>query len=66
MTTNNLRTANKIVLSKWEFYESAYLINFDVNLFGSPPQCPDRFCNPPSLLSSGYRGSFPGGKAIGA
>jgi hypothetical protein len=30
--------------------------------------CPrsDRFWGPPSLLSNGYRGSFPGGKAAGA
>jgi hypothetical protein len=27
---------------------------------------PDRLCGPPSLLSNGYRGSFPGGKAAGA
>jgi hypothetical protein len=27
---------------------------------------PDRFCEPPSLLSNGYRGLFSGGKAAGA
>jgi hypothetical protein len=27
---------------------------------------PGRLCVPPSLLSSGYRGSFPGVKAAGA
>jgi hypothetical protein len=34
--------------------------------FLSSPQRPDRFCGPPSVLSTGYRaGSFPGGKAAG-
>jgi hypothetical protein len=27
---------------------------------------PDRPWGPPNLLSNGYRGSFPGGKAVGA
>jgi hypothetical protein len=31
----------------------------------SSPRRPDRFWSPPSLLSNGYRGSFPGGKAAG-
>jgi hypothetical protein len=30
--------------------------------FSSNLLCPDRLWGPPSLLSSGYRGSFPGGK----
>jgi hypothetical protein len=33
--------------------------------FSSPPR-PDRFCGPPSLLSNGKRGNFPGGKTAGA
>jgi hypothetical protein len=32
--------------------------------FSSPPR-PNRFWGPPSLLSSGYQGFFPGGKAAG-
>jgi hypothetical protein len=31
--------------------------------FSSSPLCPDRLWSPPSLLSNGYRGPFPGGKA---
>jgi hypothetical protein len=31
--------------------------------FFPSPRLPDRFCGPPYLLSNGYRGSFPGGKA---
>jgi hypothetical protein len=31
----------------------------------SSPRRPDRFCGPPNLLSNGYRGSYPGGKATG-
>jgi hypothetical protein len=34
--------------------------------FFSSPQRPDRFRSPPSLLSNGYRGPFPGDKAVGA
>jgi len=34
-------------------------------LFSSPPH-PDRLWGPPSLLSNGYQGSFPGGKAAEA
>jgi hypothetical protein len=34
-------------------------------LFSSPRRA-DRFWGLPSLLSNGYRGSFPGGKAAGA
>jgi hypothetical protein len=30
------------------------------------PRRPDRFWGPPSLLSNGYRGRFPRGKAAGA
>jgi hypothetical protein len=29
------------------------------------PQCLYRLCGPPSLLSNGYRGPFPGGKVTG-
>jgi hypothetical protein len=32
----------------------------------SSPRHPDRLWGPPSLLSNGYGGSFPGGKAAGA
>jgi len=32
--------------------------------FSSPP-CPNRLWGPSSLLSNGYRGCFPGGKAAG-
>jgi hypothetical protein len=35
------------------------------SIFTSPSR-PDRLCGPPSLLSNGYRGPFPGGKAAGA
>jgi len=28
--------------------------------------CPDRLCSSPTLLSNGYRGSFPTNKAAGA
>jgi hypothetical protein len=31
----------------------------------SSPRRPDRFLGRPSLLSNGYRGFFPGGKAAG-
>jgi hypothetical protein len=34
--------------------------------FFSSPRRPDRLWDPSSLLSSGYRGSFPGGKAAEA
>jgi hypothetical protein len=30
------------------------------------PRRSDRFLGPPNLLSNGYQGSFPGGKAVGA
>jgi hypothetical protein len=33
--------------------------------FLSAPQCPDQFWGPPSLLSMGTEGSFPGCKASG-
>jgi hypothetical protein len=32
----------------------------------SSPRRPDRLWGPPSILSNGYRGSFPGGKATGS
>jgi hypothetical protein len=32
----------------------------------SSPHCPDRLWGPPNLLSNGYQGSFPRGKAAGA
>jgi hypothetical protein len=31
-----------------------------------PPELKTRLCGPPSLLSNGYRGPFPQGKAAGA
>jgi hypothetical protein len=30
----------------------------------SAPRCPDRFWGPPSLLSNGHLGLFPGSKAV--
>jgi hypothetical protein len=46
-------------------------INSCIILFGNPPKGmsfshrSDRPCGPPSLLSNGYRGDLPGGKAAG-
>jgi hypothetical protein len=41
------------------------LVPIGSSIFSSPRRS-DRFWGPPSLLSNGYRGSFPGGKAAGA
>jgi hypothetical protein len=42
---------NSTLVSAWEFFSS--------------PLRPERLCVPPSLLSIGHRGSFPGSKAAG-
>jgi hypothetical protein len=41
------------------------LVPLESRIFSSPRR-PDRLLVPPNLLSNGYRGFFPGGKAAGA